>query len=49
MFSRMTIMCIYCRCGKQLTDQEMYLFDILDGLCKECFDSAMEAAYEDEE
>lgn len=38
---------ICCPCGKQLSNQETYMFDINEGLCQDCFDESMLAAYED--
>jgi hypothetical protein len=37
-----------CPCGKMLSDQEMYLLDLLEGMCQECYDNSMDAAYEED-
>lgn len=48
MFTRAKITCIYCKCGKQLSENELSWFELYEGLCEKCFESAMEAAYEGE-
>jgi len=45
MFTRATLK-IYCKCGKELSDQEVYLFDILDGMCQDCYDYLLDSTYE---
>jgi hypothetical protein len=37
---------IYCKCGQQLSNQEIYLFDILDRMCQDCYDNFLEITSE---
>ena len=35
-------------CNKELSDDEIRMYSIFDGMCEDCYANSMEAAYDDE-